>query len=97
MGEYQEEQVAKGLKPTKYILGDKETDGHTHIFYLRDDLPIATTVSATATHDVGYHAHSIEEGPGDTLICGAPFNHTHTKLVIEDAGDYKPRTLFPAQ
>jgi len=91
MDEIQEKEYAEGLKPTKYILGDKTTDGHTHVFYLRTELPIATTTDDwEATYP---HAHSIEEGPDFTVICVEEAGHTHTKLVIEEAGDYLPRTL----
>lgn len=88
MGVLQEKADAEGLKPTKYVLGDEEEDGHIHEIYLRDHLPIATT-----TND--FHAHSIEEGPDKTLVCrpGPDDGHTHTKLVIAEAGNYTARTL----
>lgn len=97
MGEQQENAVAEGLKATKYILGDAETDGHTHAFYLRDDLPIATTngYRSVAPGDrEANHAHSIEEGPDNTLVCQPAHDHIHTVLKIEEAGNYAPRALF---
>jgi hypothetical protein len=90
MGEYQEAQDAEGLTATHYILGDKDEDGHTHEFFLRDSLPIATTYSGDFA---GNHAHSIEKGPDDTIICDEAVGHTHEKLVIEEVGDYKARTI----
>lgn len=95
MGEIQEKAEAEGLKATKYVLGDKETDGHTHIFYLRDDLPVATTADemGIGPHVDAPHAHSITEGPENTLVCQPELDHTHTVLNIEEAGDYTPRTL----
>lgn len=85
---------AEGLKATKYVLGDAETDGHTHYFYLRDDLPIATTNGYKDVNDrVVNHAHSIKEGPDNTVICEEAAGHTHTVLKIEEAGSYKPRTM----
>ena len=80
------------LKPTKYVIGGEEDlDGHSHIFYLRDDLPQATT---DAVYKGEHHAHSIIEGPDKTLICDSAAGHTHTNLVVEEAGDYEVRTLF---
>lgn len=82
------------LKPTKYVLGDATTDGHTHVFYLRDNLPIATTLGYSSVQDTNRnHAHSIEEGPGNTLIVEEADGHIHTNLVIEEEGDYTPLTL----
>ena len=83
------------LTPTKYVVGDEEEDGHTHVFYLRDDLPIATTASSEEA-SVERHSHSIEEGPGDDTIEVVPYpgdGHTHTTLVVEEAGDYNLRTI----
>ena len=88
---YQEEQDAEGLKPTKYILGNKVIDGHEHVFYLRDDLPIATT-TGMGPHKP--HAHSIAVGPApNTVICLPTFNHLHTRLIVDEVGDYVIRTL----
>lgn len=87
MGEYQEAQDAEGLTPTMYILGKVSTDNHTHVFYLRDDLPIATT-------DAHEHAHSISKGPGHTVICGPADDHIHTVLSLKESGDYALRGLF---
>jgi hypothetical protein len=78
------------LKPTKYILKDAE-GGHSHVFYLRDDLPIATT---TARYLGIHHEHSIEEGPDGTVICEPAADHTHDTLIVEEEGDYTIRTLF---
>lgn len=78
---------AEGLKAIKYRIGDKEVDGHDHIFYQRDDLPVATTSSLG-------HAHSISAGPMNTVICEEAAGHIHTKLVIEEKGDYVARTLI---
>ena len=75
------------LKPTKYVIGGEEATPHTHIFYLRDNLAIATTTTE-------HHAHSIIEGPDNTVICLESDGHTHTTLVVEEAGDYVIRTLF---
>lgn len=86
MGEYQELQDSLGLKPTKYRLGEVAVDGHEHFFFQRDDLPIATTSTLG-------HAHSISEGPLNTVIVGEADGHIHTKLVIEEPGDYTPRVL----
>lgn len=94
MGEYQLKQDAERKKPTKYILGDAEEDGHTHVFYLRDDLPIATTLGYKDVSNTNVnHAHSIEEGPDNTVICVMADDHVHTALKIEEAGNYAPRTL----
>lgn len=94
MSEYQMREDAEGRKPTKYILGDATTDGHTHAFYLRDDLPIATTLGYKDVKDrTVNHAHSIEEGPDNTVVCLPADDHVHTVLKIEDAGNYAPRTL----
>jgi len=84
------------LTATKYVLGaevegDPEWNSHTHVFYLRDDLPVATT---DAEHYGVHHAHSIEEGPDNTVICKAAAGHIHTVLTVEEAGDYTVRTLF---
>ena len=78
------------IKPTKYMLGSLEEDGHTHIFYLRDHLPIATTVRSG---EGPLHAHSIIEGPDHTVIAVEEIGHTHTTLVVKDAGGYAVRTL----
>lgn len=101
MGEIQLKADAEGLKPTKYVLGDATTDGHTHFFYLRDDLPIATTLgylNVTDSEDMNRnHAHSIKEGPDGTLICEEADGHIHTKLEVEEKGDYVVRTIFEGE
>jgi len=95
MGELQEKAIAEELKATKYVLGDAATDGHTHVFYLRDDLPIATTWGYMSAYSrETNHAHSIEKGPDNTLICSPENGHVHTVLKIEEPGNYAPRTLF---
>lgn len=72
-----------GIKAKKYIVGNETTDGHTHTFYLRDDLPRATTADAIA-NDVGYHQHSIVPGPEKSLICepAGNNNHIHTEFKL---------------
>ena len=84
--EYQEHLIREGFKAKKYVVGDATVDGHTHVFYLRDDLPIATTSSPlNDTYDIAYHAHSIREGVGaNTFVCdpaGTNY-HTHTKFTF---------------
>ena len=79
------------LKPTEYVIGDEEVDGHNHTFYLRDNLPLATT---DGIYQGEHHAHSIVEGPDKTLICDSAAGHTHTNLVVVEPGDYEIRTLF---
>lgn len=91
MGEIQQKAVDEGLVATKYILGDMTEDGHVHVFYLRDDLPIATTTSIT--NNGLSHAHSIEEGPNLTVICEPVASHTHTHLKVVKTGDYAIRGL----
>lgn len=93
MGEIQQKADAEGLKPTKYVLGGEEETGHTHVFYLRDDLPIATTAEPEE-EGATPHAHTITEGPGKTLGVNEVLGHTHTKLVVEERGNYEPRSLF---
>lgn len=94
MGEIQEKQADEGLKATEYILGDATTDGHTHLFYLRDDLPIATTSAYSSVTPIrNHHEHSIEEGPNDTVVCLMADDHIHTVLKVKEEGDYKIRTL----
>jgi hypothetical protein len=92
LGEYQEYQVAEGLTATKYVIGNEEPGGHDHVFYLRDHLPIATTIHMDDS--TRGHAHSIEEGPGKTVIVVEANGHTHTNLVVEEPGDYEIRTLY---
>jgi len=91
VGEYQEYQVAEGLVATKYVIGNETVDGHDHVFYLRDHLPIATTVSFVNSRG---HAHSIEKGPGNTVVCAEAEGHVHDNLVVEEEGDYEIRTLY---
>lgn len=76
--EYQEEM---GEHATKYIVGDLGIDGHVHLLYLRDDLPVATT--SVLMGDV-QHAHSIEADSSERgFICkpAKPGPHTHTKFT----------------
>lgn len=84
---YIEYQESQGEHASKFIVGDETLDGHTHIFFLRDDLPRATTSSSAYNNDFGWHAHSIfatdVTNPKNTLVCEAngPNNHTHTKFT----------------
>jgi len=101
MGELQLKDDAEGKKPSHYILGDEATDGHTHEFWLRGELPIATTDAELGASEAGsvfgrnaHHAHSIEQGPdADTIMCREMFGHTHTVLVCEEKGSYNQKTL----
>ena len=79
------------LKPTRYLLTDDPGGTHTHVFYLRDDLPLATT---DGLHRGAHHSHSIQEGPEDTVICLPAEDHTHNMLIVEEPGDYAIRTLY---
>lgn len=90
---WQDEQHKAGLKPTHYIVGSIEDDGHDHEFFLRDHLPIATTTK-TSEGVQTMHAHSITKGPGDTFICEPTEGHTHTTFVVKEAGDYALRSIF---
>lgn len=84
---YEEYQESEGIHARKFIVGDKETDYHTHILYVRDDLPRATSSDAFLNNK-GHHAHSIEEGPDGTFVCrhARQYNHVHTKFteVVND-------------
>ena len=67
--EYIDYQVSEGIAPRKFIVGDIGPDGHVHVFYLRDDLPRATSTNYMGPGKTWPHQHSIEEGPNNTLIC----------------------------
>lgn len=69
-----------GIFPKKYVVGDKEIDGHDHVVYLRDDVPVATSTS-TMIFDSWHHRHSIDQKSDKTLICNEAQGHIHTKFT----------------
>lgn len=75
METYKEHLENQGYKPAKYKVGVLETDGHTHDLYLRDDLPLATS-----TYE--HHAHSIELGVGNVLVCTEANHHNHDTITL---------------
>ena len=90
---WQDQQQQEGLKPTVYIVGDIAEDGHDHVFYLRDHLPLATTTETSEGVQTA-HAHSITKGPGDTFVCNYVAGHTHTTFVVKEQGDYALLSIF---
>jgi len=86
MEEYVQHLIDEGGVPTKYIVGNLETDGHVHEVLIRDDLPRATTV-ASYPNEKWPHAHSIQSNGAGGMTCmyAAPNYHTHTLFLVVEA------------
>lgn len=80
---YVDWQESEGIHATKYVVGNLETDGHTHVLFLRDDLPVATSTEEYPEGSVP-HQHSIEADSSERgFICrpGGPSHHIHTEIT----------------